>query len=202
MRHALLFRLAVSMLAIVVLHGPDVLAADTKEKKPASSSEKQLERGRYLVTIAGCHDCHSPKVIGPHGAPVPHPMKMLSGQQADSKLPGMPDGVLGPDKWAGATNSDMTAWIGPWGVSFAANLTPDQNTGIGIWTEDMFLTALKQGKHMGAGRPILPPMPWNWYGQLPDDDLKAMFAYLKSIPAIANRVPVPLGPDGKPIEAP
>ncbi len=77
-----------------------------------------------------------------------------------------------------------------------------QNTGLGIWTEDMFLDALKMGKHMGKGRQILPPMPWNWYGQLPDEDLKAMFAYLKSIPAISNRVPIPLGPDGKPIEAP
>jgi hypothetical protein len=101
-----------------------------------------------------------------------------------------------------AFNEDLTAWSGPWGASYAANLTPDQNTGLAIWTEDMFLAALKTGKHMGKGRQILPPMPWNWYGQLPDEDLKAMFAYLKSIPAISNRVPVPLGPDGKPIEEP
>ena len=87
-------------------------------------------------------------------------------------------------------------------MSFAANLTPDKNTGLGIWTEDMFVKALKLGKHMGTSRPILPPMPWNWYGQLPEEDLKAMFAYLKSIPAIRNKVPMPLGPDGKPIEAP
>jgi len=194
MRHALLFRLAVSMLAIVVLHGPDVLAADTKEKKPASSSEKQLERGRYLVTIAGCHDCHSPKVIGPHGAPVPHPMKMLSGQQADSKLPGMPDGVLGPDKWAGATNSDMTAWIGPWGVSFAANLTPDPATGLGGWTEEMFIKTIRTGKHMGTGRQILPPMPWENYARMTDQDLKDLFVYLKSLPPVRNAVPQPVPP--------
>jgi len=194
MRHALLFRLAVSMLAIVVLHGPDVLAADTKEKKPASSSEKQLERGRYLVTIAGCQDCHSPKVIGPHGAPVPHPMKMLSGQQADSKLPGMPDGVLGPDKWAGATNSDMTAWIGPWGVSFAANLTPDPATGLGGWTEEMFIKTIRTGKHMGTGRQILPPMPWENYARMTDQDLKDLFAYLKSLPPVRNAVPQPVPP--------
>ena len=87
-------------------------------------------------------------------------------------------------------------------MSFAANLTPDQNTGIGIWTEDMFLEAIKGGKHMGKGRQILPPMPWMYYGQLKEDDLKAMFAYLKSLPPVSNRVPVPLGPDGKPIEAP
>jgi hypothetical protein len=63
----------------------------------------------------------------------------------------------------------------------------------------MFVNALKSGKHQGAGRPILPPMPWNWYGQLPEEDLKAMFAYLKSIKPIANKVPPPIGPDGKPI---
>ena len=57
-------------------------------------------------------------------------------------------------------NGHLTAWSGAWGVSFAANLTPDQNTGLGIWTEDMFLEAIKSGKHMGKGRQILPPMPW------------------------------------------
>ena len=87
-------------------------------------------------------------------------------------------------------------------MSFAANLTPDQNTGLGIWTEDMFVDGAQAGQAHGHGRPILPPMPWNWYGQLPDEDLKAMFAYLKSIKPIANRVPVPLTPDGKPIEHP
>ena len=87
-------------------------------------------------------------------------------------------------------------------MSFAANLTSDMNTGLGVWTEEMFLSALKSGKHMGRGRQILPPMPWNYYGQLPDDDLRAMFAYLKSTKPVMNRVPVPLGPDGKPIEEP
>ena len=81
------------------------------------------------------------------------------------------------EKWTTHVNDHLTAWSGAWGVSFAANLTPDQNTGIGIWTEDMFLEAIKNGKHMGKGRQILPPMPWMYYGQLPDDDLKAMFAY-------------------------
>jgi hypothetical protein len=64
----------------------------------------------------------------------------------------------------------------------------------------MFVDAIKQGKHMGTSRPILPPMPWTEYRHLPDEELKAMFAYLKSLPPIANRVPVPLTPDGKPID--
>ena len=128
----------------------------------------------------------------------------------DRMLSGHPesDGVPPPFKNAKGSpyvihvNDHLTAWSGAWGVSFAANLTPDQNTGLGIWTEDMFLSrAQDRASTWAPSRPILPPMPWNWYGQLPDEDLKAMFAYLKSIKPIANRVPVPLTPDGKPIEA-
>ena len=84
-------------------------------------------------------------------------------------------------------------------MSFAANLTPDETTGIGLWSEEQFVNAIKDGKHMGAGRPILPPMPWFWYNKLPDEDLKALYAYLKSLPPIANKVPGPIDPAGKPI---
>ena len=104
--------------------------------------------------------------------------------------------------WQVHANDHLTAWTGAWGVSFAANITGDMNTGIGIWTDKMFIDAMKTGKHMGTSRQILPPMPWNFYGQLPEEDLKALLAYLKSTKPIANRVPVPLGPDGKPIEEP
>jgi hypothetical protein len=90
-----------------------------------------------------------------------------------------------------ATN---TAWAGPWGVSFTANLTQDPETGLGTWTEETFVQALKTGKHMGLGRPILPPMPWPMYGQLDEADLRAIFAYLKTVPPIKNRVPEPLSP--------
>lgn len=82
-----------------------------------------------------------------------------------------------------------TAWAGPWGISYTANITPDQKTGIGLWTEDMFIGAMRTGKQMGNGRPILPPMPWNWYAKMTDDDLKSIFMYLKSIPPIDNAVP-------------
>lgn len=86
------------------------------------------------------------------------------------------------------------AWAGPWGVSFTANLTPDQNTGLGVWTEDVFIAALRSGKHMGTGRPILPPMPWMWISKMTDDDLKAVFAYLRTIKPITNHVPDPIPP--------
>ena len=167
---------------------------------PAAPAESQVDRGHRLIIGGGCHDCHTPKKVGPNG-PEADMARMLSGHPESEGVP-PPFKPIKGSPYVIHINGHLTAWSGDWGVSFAANLTPDMNTGLGIWTEDMFVQALKQGKHMGKSRPILPPMPWNWYGQLPEDDLKAMFAYLKSIPAISNRVPVPLGSDGKPIEAP
>ena len=102
--------------------------------------------------------------------------------------------ALSPEGWMAATNATLTAWAGPWGVSFTANLTPDVKTGLGSWTEDMFIKALRTGKHMGAGRDILPPMPWEGIGQISDDDLKALFAYLQSLKPIENAVPDPVPP--------
>jgi hypothetical protein len=123
-------------------------------------------------------------------------MKILSGQQSDQKVPEVPGGVLAPDKWMAATNSDMTAWVGPWGVSFAANLTPDKATGIGAWTEEMFIKTIRTGKHLGTGRQILPPMPWQDMGQLPDQDLKDIYAYLMTVKPVRNAVPQPIPPAG------
>ena len=178
---------------------PGTEAVPAATAPAAASALSQVDRGKMLVIGGGCHDCHTPKKIGPNG-PEADMSRMLSGHPESEGVPPPFKGAGGP--YVIHINGHLTAWSGDWGVSFAANLTPDMNTGLGIWTEDMFLKALKQGKHMGTARPILPPMPWNWYGQLPDDDLKAMFAYLKSIPPIANRVPIPLKPDGTPIEAP
>jgi mono/diheme cytochrome c family protein len=157
---------------------------------PAPTVQSAVERGKYLTTIGGCHDCHTPKNLGPNG-PEPDMTKMLSGHPEAMKMPAPPK--IGPsDPWAIVTNPMLTAWNGPWGVSFAANLTPDQNTGLGIWTEDMFMTAIRQGKHMGVSRPILPPMPWQAYATMPDEDLKAVWAFLRSIPPITNHVPDPI----------
>ena len=147
-----------------------------------------VERGKYIVNTSGCHDCHTPVKMGPNG-PEPDMARALSGHPAEVKVD-KPAKL--PEGWMAAANPTFTAWTGPWGVSFTANLTPDQNTGLGIWTEDMFMKAIRDGKHMGTSRPILPPMPWPVYRNLTDDDLKAVFAYLKSIPPISNRVPDPI----------
>lgn len=189
-----------AILAAGVLVGCGQPPASAPAAAPAVSAESQIERGHKLIIGGGCHDCHTPKVMTANG-PEADLTRMLSGHPESDTITA-PFPQKPGDKWTTHTNDHLSAWSGAWGVSFAANLTPDTNTGLGIWTEDMFLEAIRGGKHMGKGRQILPPMPWNWYGQLPDDDLKAMFAYLKSIPAISNHVPPPLGPDGKPIEAP
>ena len=152
----------------------------------------QIQRGQYLVTIGGCNDCHTPFKMGPNG-PEPDMSRMLSGHPESVVITSAPKIESdAPFIWAGvATN---TAFAGPWGVSFARNLTPDENTGIGVWDETIFMNTIRKGRHWGVARPILPPMPWFNYAKMTDDDLKAVFAYLRSIPPIHNRIPEPLPP--------
>ena len=156
-------------------------AATSAAAAPAVS----VERGKYLVSVIGCSDCHTPLKLGPKG-PEPDMDRYLSGHPEQvGALP--PLKTQGPWFWAGDATS--TAFAGPWGVSYAANLTPDQNTGLGIWTEDMFVKALRTGKHMGTSREILPPMPWTSFRNANDEDLKSIYAYLRSIRPITNHVP-------------
>lgn len=145
----------------------------------------QIKRGALLVDYGGCRDCHTPFKLGPKG-PEKDATRDLSGHPAEMQLPPPPK-LDGAWNWAGSAT--MTAFIGPWGTTYAGNLTPDKETGIGSWRVQDFVAAMRNGKHLGAGRPILPPMPWQSIGALPDSDLKAIFAYLKSRPAIRNRVP-------------
>jgi mono/diheme cytochrome c family protein len=166
-----------------------MLGAEKSKKHPVADS---VARGKYLVNFGGCNDCHTPFKLTPKG-PVPDLAHMLSGHPDDTKLP-LPE--LKPGPWFAST-AGMTAWAGPWGITYAANLTPDTNTGMGIWTEDMFLKAMRTGRHMGTGREILPPMPWQNLAALNDDDLKAIYAYLRTIPAVRNQVPAPISPDVK-----
>jgi Cytochrome c len=154
---------------------------------PAAPAVSQVDRGKYLVNTSGCNDCHTPAKMGPNG-PEPDMARMLSGHPEDLKL-GAPPKL--PDGWLAATNNTFTAWSGPWGISYTANLTPDPS-GLAAWTEDMFIRAIREGKHMGQSRPILPPMPWPVYRNFTDEDLKAVFAYLKSIPPVRNHVPDPI----------
>lgn len=155
------------------------------------ASKPDVQRGAYLVKIMGCNDCHTPMKMGPKG-PETDMSRMLTGHPADVKMPPPPDLGKGPWVWAGSDT--MTAYTGPWGVSYAINLTPDTETGIGNWTEKTFIEAMRTGRHLGKGRPILPPMPWFDLREAKDKDLKAIFAYLRSLPPVKNAVPQPVEP--------
>jgi hypothetical protein len=152
----------------------------------------QIAYGHHLVEVIGCNDCHTPKKMTAMG-PVPDTSLMLSGHPASVPAPDVNRKEM-ESKGLAVTN-DLTAWVGPWGISYAANLTPDE-TGIGSWSEGEFIRAIREGKSKGLenGRQLLPPMPWQSFALMKDEELKAIFAYLKSIKAINNVVPAPAGP--------
>jgi hypothetical protein len=159
----------------------------------AAENSPQVKRGQFIVQSGGCNDCHTPLRMGPQG-PEPDMSRMLSGHPESIVLP--PPPPLN-EAWNNVGSASSTAFAGPWGISYAINLTPDPDTGIGKWREKDFVQAIKTGKHLGVGRPIQPPMPWDSYRHLPESDLKAAFAYLKSIPPIRNKVPEYLPPTAK-----
>ena len=165
-------------------------SAQRAQQTAQAVAKAKVARGEYLVNISHCHDCHTPWKMGPNG-PEPDMSRKLSGHPESFKMPEPPK--MRPDgawNWAGgATN---TAFAGPWGVSYTANLTPDRLTGIGIWNEETFRKTIRTGRHWGVARPILPPMPWQNVRMMTDEDLSAVFAYLQSIPPVKNQVPEPI----------
>jgi len=160
-------------------------SAGTVSVSAAAGTDAAVKRGEYLVKMIGCSDCHTPMKLGPNG-PEPDTARFLAGhpEQMGTLPPAKPQG---PWLWSGAATN--TAFAGPWGISYAANLTPDRNTGLGIWDEAMFVKAIRTGRHMGTSREILPPMPWPAFRNASDDDLKAIYAFLCSLKPIVNHVP-------------
>lgn len=155
----------------------------------------KIRKGGALVHIGGCNDCHTPKLMTAMG-PVPDTTKILSGHPANSPLPPITYDATKPGNWI-LMAPDLTAFVGPWGISYAANLTPDSTTGTGAWTSENFINTMRTGKHLGlaGGRPILPPMPWETVGKLNNEELESIFLYLHSLPAISNAVPPVVPPN-------
>ena len=194
-----------SMLSLIALfvfaYCNDAKPDTPTESAPAETTAEKyggydspVQWGEHLVSIGGCNDCHSPKKMTPMGPEIDSSM-LLAGHMAQSPKPEV-DPKL-PAKGLIVT-ADLTSWVGPWGTSYTANLTSDE-TGIGSWKEEQFIKALREGKLKGLDntRPLLPPMPWQTYRFMRDDELKAVFAYLKSTKPIKNVVPQPLPPAGK-----
>jgi mono/diheme cytochrome c family protein len=149
--------------------------------KPAALTHDQMiAKGAYLVRVAGCNDCHSPK-SNPATAEVDR-TRVLAGRPPNTEAPAQTKpGEI-------SASADLTAWWGPWGNSYAANLTPDRETGLGSrYTETTFVQTMRTGKKP-EGEPLLPPMPWTSYAGMTDDDLKAIYAYLMSLPPVKNYV--------------
>lgn len=165
---------------------------EVPEEKKMTMNDS-IKRGEYLVKTIGCHDCHSPKRMTERG-PEEIPELALSGYQAGDSLPTINSEIL-QSGWILMTG-DLTAAVGPWGVSFASNITSDA-TGVGNWNIERFKTAMREGKLKGdkGGRMMLPPMPWQNFGKLSDEDLESMFKYLQSTKPVKNAVPPPIPPN-------
>ena len=161
-----------------------VRAGSTPSATPAASQPlaggpdgaDAVARGKWLVTVFGCNDCHTPRL--PEGRQDPN--FLLAGHKADDPYPAWNDSLY-TKGYGMLVSTSGTAFAGPWGVTFGRNLTPDKTTGIGGWNEEAFINVLREGT-------LKPPMPLT-YGQLADSDLKAMFAYLASLKPVKNLVP-------------
>lgn len=201
---ALVMKRKITITAVLLLFASSIACTEKSEQKAdeqttegtageQAAAADPVAHGKALVMHGMCHDCHTPKKFTAEGAMEFDWSLTLAGHTEGTKLPPMDKKALQPGYWVLGT-PDLTAWVGPWGISYAMNLTPDEQTGLGLWTEDVFIQAMRTGKHMGTGRPILPPMPWNFVGDMSDDELKAIFAYMKSLPPIKNVVPQPVAP--------
>lgn len=184
------------LFSIILLSTPVLKHQPKTTKKPAVSAlqqnQEQIKRGEHLVLTSACHDCHTPKKMTDKG-PVLDYARALSGHPANEPAPEVNRKEM--EQKGLIVTSTLTAWVGPWGVSYAANLTSDA-TGIGNWTEKQFFTAIREGKYKGMEntRTLLPPMPWDMYKHMTDEELRAIFAYLKSTKPIKNVVPAPQPP--------
>lgn len=163
--------------------------------RSVESQSDRVQRGKYLVdAVAACGYCHTPR------AGAEYNMNMyLAGHPAGQAYPRYNFSMRQQGIFT-LTSPQMSAFSGPFGTSFASNLTPDKETGLGEWTEEMFIDAMRTGLHQGVegNRAILPPMPVKHYAQMNDEDLKAIWAYLKTIKPVKNEVNPPLNQRGRP----
>ncbi len=157
----------------------------------SAQTESSVKRGEKLVLLGGCNDCHTPKNFDEKlHAPVPDYAHMLAGHPTGAPDP---EGTPGPHDSA-VIGPTFTSFRLGFGTVYARNLTPDKDTGIGTWTADQFVSTMRTGHRQGTGRAMLPPMPWQNMAPMTDEELRAMFDYLQSIPAVANQVPDPKVP--------
>ncbi len=189
MRKTIFILIAIASFIVMAIVACTNISSNVAEI-PKLDSAALVKRGEYLVRIVGCDDCHSPKRMGPHGPEV-IPELRLSGFPHNGQWPPV-DTTLAKQGFS-FFMPDLTATIGPWGKSFAANITSDAS-GIGNWPMKNFVRAMREGKYKGleTGRSLLPPMPWNDYKNMTDEDIHALFYYLKTTKPVKNVAPGPM----------
>lgn len=174
-------RMSVLVAVAVAVIGGQSEGMSQATARPTTASSRAIQRGRYLVTVSGCNDCHSPKLHP--GSMQPDANRLLSGRPITTEAPSKP-AHMGEI----AASGDLTAWYGPWGISYGSNLTGDPTSGIGRrYNEASFIRTLRTGKKP-EGSDLLPPMPWPNYASMSDVDLKAVWMYLQTLKPIANNV--------------
>ncbi|MEM7008665.1 MAG: diheme cytochrome c-553 [Thermodesulfobacteriota bacterium] len=153
-----------------------------------------IERGKRLVELGGCSMCHTPKIQTPLGYK-PDKDRFLSGYAQDQPLPDLPfREIISGEAEKTFYTTDATVWVGRWGVSFAANLTPDEQTGIGSMKEEDFIEIFRKKEHFSQENPLISPMPTNVYSQLSFFELRSIYIYLQTLPPIKNEVPSKIPP--------
>lgn len=136
----------------------------------APTDQDAVDRGRYLVGLLGCGACHTDGAL--EGAP-----------DMDMPLAGSRTGIA-------RTNPLESRYPG---VVYPPNITPDEETGIGLWSDRQIADAIRAGIGRHGSR-RLSTMPWQGYAQLNDDDVNAVVAYLRSIRPVVNEVPAEVPP--------
>jgi hypothetical protein len=189
MRKTVLSFAAITAMVTIALVACSESTASKKRENIAMTEQEMIQRGSYLVNAIGCDDCHSPKKMTANGFEIIPELRLSGFNPEMASLKPKIDAVK--EGWM-LFGTDLTTAIGQWGQSYAANLTSDA-TGIGNWKEEQFIKALREGKYKGLDntRALLPPMPWFVYKNLTDDDLKSMFAFLKTTKPVKNVVPAP-----------
>lgn len=173
------------ILFLFVILNPESFADEFSKER---IEQLEILQGQALSIENGCMHCHSPKIESEDDF-IPDPERLFSGHPGNEKLPDIPEGLIGEGKWFGLYTTGFTAWGGPWGITYAANITPDKETGIGNWTEKNFISVLSLGIHSSLTRKIMPPMPWDEISLLSDRQLKAIFKYLQTVKPVKNKVP-------------
>jgi hypothetical protein len=181
MRAALIL-LVIMLGAAAVVWAARTPRADDKAVQPVALDP--VARGKYLVTIMACADCHTP-----HNEKGELITEMLfAGHPEKAPLPVWEPAML--EKGILATIAPtLTAFAGPFGTSVATNLTPDMETGMGVLSVEGFMQSWRTGQHWKYPRPILPPMPAPFYKDMEEADMRAIFAYLRTVPPVKNRTP-------------